>query len=249
MIEIIPAIDLIAGKAVRLRQGDFRRKTVYGENPVEIARQFEASGLRRLHLVDLDGAKTGKISNLTVLEQIAKNTNLQIDFGGGVKFAEDLQAIFDAGAKFVSLGSVAVRQAERLSQWLEKFGAEKIILGADAREEKIAINGWKTQTNIDLFDFLQTWLSRGVRQIFVTDISRDGLLQGSATELYRKIKSRFPAIYLIASGGVSQIKDLAELETVGCAAAIVGKAIYENKISQAQIKRLTAAQINRTTVG
>ncbi len=230
MIEIIPAIDLIDGKCVRLSQGDFAQKKIYSENPLETAKEFEAVGLKRLHIVDLDGAKNGKVANLKILETIARNTNLEIDFGGGIKTDEDINSVFDAGAKMASIGSVAVKNAEKFFDWLAKFGGEKILLGADVRDEKLAINGWQTATEIEILPFLQEYFSKGVTQTFVTDISKDGLLQGSANELYKKILREIPDIKLIASGGVSKIEDIDELEKIGCAGVIVGKAIYEGKI-------------------
>ena len=230
MIEIIPAIDLIDGKCVRLSQGDFAQKTVYSENPLETAKAFENAGLRRLHIVDLDGAKNGKVTNLKVLETIAANTNLTIDFGGGIKTDEDINAVFGAGAAIASIGSVAVKNPERFFAWLDEFGGEKILLGADVKNEKLAINGWQTATEIEIIEFLREYAARGVTQTFVTDIAKDGLLQGSANELYAKIVREIPKVKLIASGGVAKIEDIDELEKIGCAGVIVGKAIYENKI-------------------
>ncbi len=235
MIEVIPAIDLIEGKCVRLAQGDFAQKTVYAENPLEVAKQFEAVGIKRLHVVDLDGAKTGKIVNLPILETIAANTNLTVDFGGGVKTIADAQAVFKAGAKILTVGSIAVKQPEVLTEWIAKFGGENILLGADVKNGKIAINGWQTATELEVIPFLEFWINNGVTQVFCTDISRDGLLAGAAIDLYREIKTALPALTLIASGGVSDLSDLVALEKVGCAAAIVGKAIYENRISIEQI--------------
>ncbi|HXG85760.1 MAG TPA: 1-(5-phosphoribosyl)-5-[(5-phosphoribosylamino)methylideneamino]imidazole-4-carboxamide isomerase [Pyrinomonadaceae bacterium] len=237
MIEIIPAIDLIDGKCVRLAQGDFARKKIYNENPLEVAQEFETAGLKRLHIVDLDGAKNGKVTNLKVLEAIAANTNLTIDFGGGIKTDEDVQSIFDAGAKMASVGSVAVKEPEKFFTWLEKYGSEKFLLGADVKDRKISINGWQTATDLEILPFLQSYFDKGVRQIFCTDISKDGLLQGSANELYAEILARLPELKLIASGGVSRIDDVFELEEIGCAGVIVGKAIYEGKIELKQLKR------------
>ncbi|MEP6924911.1 MAG: 1-(5-phosphoribosyl)-5-[(5-phosphoribosylamino)methylideneamino]imidazole-4-carboxamide isomerase [Pyrinomonadaceae bacterium] len=236
MIEIIPAIDLIEGRAVRLRQGDFARKTVYSEKPFELAQQFEDVGLQRLHIVDLDGARTGKISNLAVLELIAANTNLTIDFGGGVKTRDDAVSVFNAGAKILTIGSVAVKEPELFESWLAEFGDDRILLGADVKNGKIFINGWQTTTDVELVLFLRGWLEKGVRQVFCTDISRDGLLEGAASALYQEIHTELPEIYLIASGGIASIDDLDELEKSGCRAAIIGKAIYENKISLSEIE-------------
>lgn len=230
MIEIIPAIDLIDGKCVRLSQGDFARKKIYNENPLEVAKQFEAFGLERLHIVDLDGAKTGAIVNLKVLEKIAANTNLTIDFGGGIKTNKDVRAVFDAGAEMASVGSVAVKEPEKFFAWIEKWGGEKFLLGADVRDGKISINGWQTETDLEILPFLQNYSARGARQVFCTDISKDGLLQGSSNELYAEILAHLPKLKLIASGGVSRIEDVFELDEIGCAGVIIGKAIYEGKI-------------------
>lgn len=231
MIEIIPAIDLIDGKCVRLSQGDFAQKKIYSENPLETAKGFEAAGLKRLHIVDLDGAKNGRVTNLKVLETIARNTNLMIDFGGGIKTDEDIQSVFDAGAKMVSIGSIAVKDAEKFFAWLEKYGGESVLLGADVKNKQLAINGWQTATDIEITSFLKDYAAKGVTQAFVTDISKDGLLQGSANELYREILNAVPEIKLIASGGVSKIEDIDELEKIGCHGVIIGKAIYEGRIA------------------
>ena len=236
MIEIIPAIDLIDGKCVRLAQGDFARQKVYNENPLDVARMFENAGLRRLHIVDLDGAKRGKITNLKVLETIAARTNLTIDFGGGIKTDDDLKAVFDAGASLASIGSIAVKEQEKFFGFLEKFGGEKILLGADVKGKNLAINGWQTATEIEILPFLKEYFAKGVKQVFVTDISKDGLLEGSANELYAEILSEIPALKLIASGGVSKIEDIRELEKIGCSGAIVGKAIYEGRIKLEEIR-------------
>lgn len=236
MIEIIPAIDVIEGKCVRLKQGDFSQKKIYSENPLEVAKNFEAHGLKRLHIVDLDGAKIGKVTNLSVLKNIAKNTNLQIDFGGGIKTDDDIKSVFDVGAKMASIGSVAVKEPKKFDTWLEKYGSEKILLGADVKDEKLAINGWQTTTELEILPFLKKYYAKGVNQIFVTDISRDGLLQGSAKNLYRNILEYLPRLQLIASGGVDSIDDVAELEKIGCAGVIIGKAIYEDRISLTKLR-------------
>ncbi len=239
MIEIIPAIDLIEGKCVRLSQGDFARKKIYNENPLEVAREFENFGLKRLHIVDLDGAKNGVLTNLKVLEKIAAKTNLTIDFGGGIKIDADIQAVFDAGAKMASVGSVAVKDAKKFFAWLEKYGGEQILLGADVRADKLAIDGWQTATEVEIIPFLQAYLVKGGTQTFVTDIAKDGLLQGSANELYAKIKKQIPGLKLIASGGVSSIEDIYELDRIGCSGVIIGKAIYEGKIKLSDLARET----------
>lgn len=230
MIEIIPAIDLIDGRCVRLSQGDFSQKTIYNENPLEAAKEFESVGLQRLHIVDLDGAKNGKVINLKVLETIARNTNLTIDFGGGIKTDEDINSVFDAGAEIASIGSVAVKNAEKFFEWLENFGGDRILLGADVKGVNLAINGWQTETEIEITPFLREYFAKGVTQTFVTDISKDGLLQGSSNELYVEILREIPKLKLIASGGVSRIEDVYELEKIGCSGVIIGKAIYEGRI-------------------
>ena len=237
MIEIIPAIDLIDGKCVRLTQGDFAQRKIYHENPLEAAREFERAGLTRLHVVDLDGARRGRVTNLKVLETIASGTNLTIDFGGGIKRTEDVRAVFDAGAALVGVGSVAVKEPEKFFAWLDEFGGEKLLLGADVKDGRLAIDGWQTATEIEILPFLREYFARGVRQCFVTDISKDGLLAGSANELYARILREIPALELIASGGVSNMEDIIELEKIGCAGVIVGKAIYEGRIKLEELIR------------
>jgi phosphoribosylformimino-5-aminoimidazole carboxamide ribotide isomerase len=236
-IEIIPAIDIIEGKCVRLSQGDYQQKTIYNENPLEVAKMFEAAGLKRLHLVDLDGAKAHHIVNQKVLETIATNTNLIIDFGGGLKSDEDLRIAFESGASMVTGGSIAVKSPEVFLNWIEKFGADKIILGADAKNEMIAVAGWLESTGADVFEFISHWYSRGINKVISTDISRDGMLTGAATELYRKILKIVPDAYLIASGGISSMEDILELQKAGIPAVITGKAIYEGRISMNEIER------------
>jgi phosphoribosylformimino-5-aminoimidazole carboxamide ribotide isomerase len=237
MIEIIPAIDLIDGKCVRLSQGDFAQKKVYSENPLEVAKEFQDAGLERLHIVDLDGAKLGKIANLKVLETIARNTDLTIDFGGGIKTDADIKSVFDAGAAMASIGSVAVKDSEKFFVWLDEYGGERILLGADVKGDKLAINGWQTTTEIEILPFLKNYFARGGSQVFVTDVSKDGLLQGTSNELYGRILSELPELKLIASGGVSGLEDIDELEKIGCASVIVGKAIYEGKIKLSEFKK------------
>lgn len=239
MIEIIPAIDLIDDKCVRLSQGDFAQKKVYNENPLDVALEFEAFGIKRLHLVDLDGAKNGKVTNLKTLETIARNTNLSIDFGGGIKTDEDINSIFEAGADFASIGSIAVKDSEKFFEWLEQFGSEKILLGADVREKRIAINGWLTDTDLNIIPFLENYVSKGVTQVFCTDISKDGVLQGSSNDLYAEILAKLPEIKLIASGGVSKIDDVYELDKIGCSGVIIGKAIYEGRITLNELKNVS----------
>jgi phosphoribosylformimino-5-aminoimidazole carboxamide ribotide isomerase len=231
MIEIIPAIDLIDGKCVRLSQGDFSQKIIYNENPLEVAKEFEQFGVKRLHLVDLDGAKNGKVTNLSVLETIAANTNLTIDFGGGIKSDEDIQKVFDAGASLAAIGSVAVKESMKFFGWLDKYGSDKILLGADVRDKKLAIDGWQTATELEIIPFLRVYYAKGVSQIFCTDISKDGVLGGTSTALYSEILDHLPKLKLIASGGVSKIEDVYELEKIGCSGVIIGKAIYEGRIN------------------
>ena len=231
MIEIIPAIDLIDGKCVRLSQGDFSQKKIYSENPVEVAQDFESKGVTRLHVVDLDGAKLGRVTNLKVLEKIAAETGLKIDFGGGIKTNDDIEAVFGAGAGIASIGSVAVREPEKFFGWMEKYGGEKILLGADVKDGKIAINGWQTTTELEILPFLKNYYARGVTNVFVTDVSKDGLLEGTALQLYAAILEHLPRLHLIASGGVSSMEEVAELEKIGCAGVIIGKAIYEDRIN------------------
>lgn len=232
---IIPAIDIIDGKCVRLTQGDYAQKKVYNENPLEVAKMFEAAGLKRLHLVDLDGAKSGHIINHKVLENIAKGTSLTIDFGGGVKTDNDIQLAFNSGAAQVTGGSIAVKNPDIFSSWIKNYGG-KIILGADVKDEKIATNGWLEDSGIDLWTFLADYVSKGAEYTVCTDISKDGALQGTATELYKKMITKFPKLNVIASGGVTTMQDLHDLKVAGCYGAIVGKAIYENRISLKELE-------------
>lgn len=230
-MQIIPAIDLIDGKCVRLSQGDYNRKTTYSSDPLSVARSFEDAGLTRLHLVDLDGAKAGKIMNASVLDSIAANTQLQIDFGGGIHNEESVAAVINAGATWVTVGSVAVKAPEKLEQWIANFGGNRFLLGADVNGTKLAVSGWTETTDVEIIPFIERWTSAGIEQIFCTDISKDGLLEGPSIALYRTLLQAFPQLQLIASGGVSSIDDLQALREIGCSAAIVGKAIYENKIT------------------
>ena len=227
---IIPAIDIIDGKCVRLTKGDYAQKKVYNENPVEVAKQFEDAGIQRLHIVDLDGAKAGNIINLKVLEDIAAATRLTIDFGGGVKNIADVGNIFNAGAAMVTIGSLAVKHPELLEEWLLEFSAEKFLIGADVLDEKIKISGWLEDGGINIFAFIGQMIALGANNIFCTDISKDGVLQGPSIELYKKIMAEHPEINLIASGGVSNIDDVKELKAIGCSGVIIGKAIYEGKV-------------------
>jgi phosphoribosylformimino-5-aminoimidazole carboxamide ribotide isomerase len=230
MIEIIPAIDIIDGKCVRLSQGDYAQKKVYNENPLEVAKAFEDVGVRRLHLVDLDGAKAQHIVNYKVLESIAMNTSLTIDFGGGLKSDDDLRIAFESGASMVTGGSIAVKNPAVFLSWLEKFGAEKIILGADVKNEKIAVGGWIETTEIELLPFVKSFMGKGVDKVICTDISKDGMLKGPSIDLYRKMLGEMPDLYLIASGGVSSMQDIEQLAEADVPAVITGKAIYEGRI-------------------
>jgi len=243
-MEIIPAIDLIDGKCVRLTQGDYAQKTIYNERPLEVAKQFEDAGLKRLHLVDLDGAKAGAVKNWKVLEELAGKTGLIIDFGGGIKKEEDLKIVFESGAALATIGSLAVKQEELFVQWINSYGADKFLLGADVKEEKIAISGWLETTDIPIREFIGNYLSKGVKQIFCTDVSKDGKLEGPATNLYASILKVYPELQLIASGGVSNRTDLEALAAIGCSGAIVGKAIYENRISLPELTRFNEQKRN-----
>jgi phosphoribosylformimino-5-aminoimidazole carboxamide ribotide isomerase len=227
---VIPAIDLIDGKCVRLTKGDYAQQKVYNDNPVEVAKQFEDAGIERLHVVDLDGAKAGKIINLPVLENIAAATQLKIDFGGGVKKIDDVESIFNAGAAMVTIGSLAIKQPQLLEEWLMEFGAEKFFIGADVLDEKIKISGWLEDTGVNIFEFIGKMISLGAVNIFCTDISKDGVLQGPSIDLYKRIMAEHPEIQLVASGGVSGIEDVKQLKEIGCSGAIIGKAIYEGKV-------------------
>jgi len=240
MIEIIPAIDIIDGKCVRLSQGDYDQKKVYNENPLEVAKMFESAGLRRLHLVDLDGAKAQHIVNYKVLQKIANETSLVIDFGGGLKSDGDLRIAFECGASMITGGSIAVKNPDVFMTWIEKYGSEKIILGADVKNEKIAVSGWLETTDVDLMPFIRSFTEKGIDKVICTDISKDGMLQGASIELYRKILDKFPGLYLIASGGVSSMADIESLEAVGIPAVITGKAIYEGRIKMKELENFIA---------
>ena len=231
MIIIIPAIDLIDAKCVRLSQGDYDRKTVYNENPLEVAKMFEDAGITRLHLVDLDGAKAKHIVNYKVLETISSKTSLVIDFGGGLKSDEDLRIAFESGATMVTGGSIAVKDRETFLHWIETYGPEKIILGADARDKKIAVSGWQEVSELPILDFIESYTSRGIHKVISTDIARDGMLTGPSIDLYKEIMAQFPKLELIASGGIATMKDIHELNEMGVPGVITGKAIYENRIS------------------
>ncbi|MFO7573858.1 MAG: 1-(5-phosphoribosyl)-5-[(5-phosphoribosylamino)methylideneamino]imidazole-4-carboxamide isomerase, partial [Bacteroidales bacterium] len=228
MIEIIPAIDIINGKCVRLTGGDYSLKKIYGDDPVKMARQFEEQGFQRLHLVDLDGAAAGMLVNLQVVREICRSTSLSVDFGGGVRTRNDLEILFDSGVRQITAGSMAARNRKLVLEWLTEFGPDKIILGADVRDGLIAVSGWKETVQAGVIDFIGSYVSEGIRTVICTDVSRDGMMSGPATELYRNILRSYPDLDLIASGGVSSAADLTELETAGIKSVIVGKALYEN---------------------
>ena len=231
MIELIPAIDIIDGQCVRLTNGDYDQKTVYRNSPAEVAREFEEIGFKRLHVVDLDGAKSKHIVNSEVLRRITTDTQLVVDFGGGIKTDEDIEKAFEAGASMVTIGSIAVTNPELFMGWLEKYGAERIILGADVRHGKISINGWKEDSTEDLLPFLKKYIDAGVRNVLCTEISKDGTLSGPAIDLYKEMMAAYPQLHLIASGGVSSLDDIKALEAAGIPAVVFGKAIYEGKIN------------------
>lgn len=242
-MRIIPAIDIINGQCVRLTKGDYDTKKVYNENPLEVAKMFEDAGIEYLHLVDLDGAKAKHIVNYKVLERIASKTNLKIDFGGGLKSNEDLNIAFNCGARQITGGSIAVSDRETFESWLNKYGPQKIILGADSNNGKIAINGWQDNSKEEVVSFIKAYQKKSIQYVVCTDISKDGMLEGPSIELYKTIieacsnNNAYQSIKLIASGGVSQIEDLEVLKTIGCEGAIVGKAIYENRISLKQLEK------------
>jgi phosphoribosylformimino-5-aminoimidazole carboxamide ribotide isomerase len=238
MIELIPAIDIIDGQCVRLTKGDYDQKTVYNDSPVEVAKGFEALGFKRLHVVDLDGAKSKHIVNSHVLSRISAETKLTVDFGGGIKTDEDIEKAFASGAAMVTVGSIAVTHPELFMGWLEKYGAERMILGADVRHGKISINGWKEDSGEDLLPFLQKYVDAGVRNVLCTEISKDGTLAGPAVELYKDIMDAYPQLHLIASGGVSSKEDIEGLDAAGIPAVVFGKAIYEGRIDLREIRSL-----------
>ncbi|MEP1259005.1 1-(5-phosphoribosyl)-5-[(5-phosphoribosylamino)methylideneamino]imidazole-4-carboxamide isomerase [Algoriphagus sp.] len=230
-MQIIPAIDPIGGKCVRLSQGDYSSKKEYHDDPLEMAKRFEGVGIQRLHLVDLDGAKAKKIVNADVLQRICAGTSLQVDFGGGIQADEEIEKAFELGAKQVTGGSIAVKNATLFQAWIAKYGSEKIILGADAKNKKIAVGGWEETTSVDLIPFVKDYVAKGIRYVICTDVAKDGLLQGPSTDLYKEILQEIPGVKLIASGGVSSVADLEELEKIGVYGTIVGKAYYEGRVT------------------
>ena len=237
-MRIIPAIDIIDGKCVRLVQGDYAQKTVYNENPLDVARSFEDAGLTHLHLVDLDGAKAGKVVSWQVIETVTRGTSLKVDFGGGIKTTDEVKRLIDFGISQVNLGSIAVKDPEKITGWIQEFGADKIILSADVKNEMISIDGWQQNSTINIVTFLRGYIQRGIENVTCTDISTDGMLTGPNIELYKKILLSFPQLHLIASGGVSSLEDLYELKQIGADGVIVGKAIYEGRIALADLNKI-----------
>jgi phosphoribosylformimino-5-aminoimidazole carboxamide ribotide isomerase len=235
-MRIIPAIDIIDGKCVRLSKGDYDTKIIYNENPLEVAKSFEAHGIEYLHLVDLDGAKSSKIINYKILEQIATQTSLQIDFGGGLKSDDDLRIAFESGASQITGGSIAVKNRAIFEKWISEYGSEKIILGADAKDEKIAVSGWLEDSDEDLIPFIQEYQTKGIQYVICTDIAKDGMLEGPSFDLYKKILAEVNGLKLIASGGISTFDELPKLAELGCEGTIIGKAIYENRITLKQLE-------------
>ena len=235
-MRIIPAIDIIEGKCVRLTKGDYNTKIIYNENPLEVALAFEDAGIEYLHVVDLDGAKASHIVNYKILEQIASKTNLKIDFGGGLKSDEDLHIAFESGANQITGGSIAVKNTPVFENWISKFGAHKIILGADCLDEKIAVSGWQEESNLNVIPFIQDYQSKGIHYVICTDISKDGMLQGPSFDLYERILTQSSDIKLIPSGGISTFHEIPQLAKLGCEGVIIGKAIYENRISLKELE-------------
>lgn len=235
MIELVPALDIIDGKCVRLTKGDYTQMKVYHSDPVDVAKAFEDIGVKRLHLVDLDGAKSKHVVNMPILRTITKNTNLLVDFGGGIKTEDDICRVFEHGASMVTIGSVAITNPSLFLDWLGEYGADKIILGADVKGDRIAINGWKEESDTNVFSFLRKYQEYGVKNVLCTDISRDGTLAGPSLELYKKIRAIFPDLYLIASGGISTEQDIRDLEALGMPSVVLGKSIYEGRI---ELKKL-----------
>jgi len=230
LMQIIPSFDLLDGKLVRLRQGDFAQKTEYDASPLELAQELEAAGIRRLHMVDLDGARTGQPANLHILAEVAARTRLEIDYGGGLRSIPSLKQVWDAGALFFSVGSVALLAQDEFSAWVDKFGPDRFLIGADVRERQLAVHGWAEQTQVSIFDFIGKMQRLGLRNFTVTDIARDGELSGPGLDLYKDILTQFPDMQLVASGGVRDVADLEDLRGIGCAGVIVGKAFFEGKI-------------------
>ncbi|MBN2274454.1 MAG: 1-(5-phosphoribosyl)-5-[(5-phosphoribosylamino)methylideneamino]imidazole-4-carboxamide isomerase [Bacteroidales bacterium] len=239
MIQIIPAIDIIEGKCVRLEQGDYRMKKVYNADPLEVAQTFQDNGITRLHMVDLDGARSKHVVNWGVLERLSARTSLKIDFGGGIKTDADLHIVFESGASMATIGSIAIRDKELFNSWMFAYGPERIILGADVKEQMIAISGWQEITDIGIVPFLTEYSQHGVKEVLCTDVSKDGMLQGVSLNLYKMIREKFPAIRLLASGGITSVADIDKLDEMGVYGAVIGKAYYEGRISLKDLKKFT----------
>lgn len=237
MIEVIPAIDIIDGQCVRLSRGEYESSKVYHTDPVEVAKEFEAAGFRRLHLVDLDGARKGAVVNWAVLEKICSNTKLAVDFSGGISSAVQVQRAIGSGAEFISIGSVAVKQPGLFMEWVEQYGGGKFLLGADVRGEKVVVKGWTEDSGVNLYSLLDQYYAAGIRSVFCTDVSKDGMLEGPSIELYQQIIERYPGIGLIASGGVQSVADIDQLNAIGCSGVIIGKAFYEGRIKTTELKK------------
>ena len=240
-MQIIPAIDIIDGKCVRLTEGDYLQKSVYDASPLEMAKKYEQHGIKRLHVVDLDGAKAGKVLNWRSIEAISMHTNLEIDFGGGVKTREDVERIISLGIRYVTVGSIAVKEPALFSEWIKYFGADRFMLGADVKDRKIMVSGWMERSELELLPFLESYVNKGLRNLFCTDISKDGKLGGPSYMLYEELKKEFPSAFIIASGGVSCMGDIHTLQAVQCDGVIIGKAIYENKISIHELEEFIKA--------
>ncbi len=245
MLSPIPAIDIIEGKCVRLSKGDYNSKTIYDSSPVDMAKRFEDLGFNRLHLVDLDGAKSQHVVNIHTLQQIVKETSLSIDFGGGIKSEEDIKAVLDSGASLITIGSLAVNDPATVSGWIQQYGAEHIIIGADVKDGYVCINGWRESSKLKLFDFIGSYISQGIIYILCTDISKDGMLGGTSIDLYKQIMKHYPKCELIASGGVSGMSDLIELNDAGIPNVVIGKAIYENTLDLKEVAEIFLNPTNR----
>ncbi|WP_340073757.1 1-(5-phosphoribosyl)-5-[(5-phosphoribosylamino)methylideneamino]imidazole-4-carboxamide isomerase [Leptobacterium sp. I13] len=246
-MRIIPAIDIINGKCVRLTKGDYSTQKIYNEDPLEVALQFEAHGIHYAHVVDLDGAKSHHIVNYKILERIATRTNLKIDFGGGIKSDEDIKIAFECGASQVTGGSIAIKNPELFNTWIQQYGSSNIILGADVNDQRIAINGWKETSEESLIPFIKRYVDEGIKYVICTDISKDGMLKGPSFKLYQSVLNKIENLHLIASGGISSMEDIAELAVIGCEGAIIGKAIYENKISLKELEKYITTQSNHAS--
>ena len=246
MIEIIPAIDIIEGKCVRLEQGEYSSKKIYNKNPAEVAMAFEGAGLKRLHIVDLDGARAERVVNIGVLEQIAAKTSLVIDFGGGIKSEADLKKVLEGGAKFAIIGSIAAKEPQVFKMWLGTYGSERLILGADVKNNKIAVSGWTDVTGLGIFDFIEDNRKAGIKYVLCTDISKDGMLAGPSMDLYRELISHFPGLKIIASGGITGIDEIRELGSLGLYGVIIGKALYEGRIELKDLNKYYAGKKNNT---